>query len=193
MVENRKHDTSVIQVKWNKPPPNFVKLNTYGSAINNPGRIGAGGILRDHKGELIYAYATPLGEGSNNQAEVQAAVLRITWCIQNGYNRVILETNSELLVGWLKHKLRPPWRMIQYITELQKLVQLLDQFQCNHVYREANFSADTLSKYSHEVVNTQQFYSYQQVPHATRGYVKLDKLEMTGFRRRKLKRIKQPP
>ncbi|KAG5605832.1 hypothetical protein H5410_027324 [Solanum commersonii] len=34
------------QVSWEKPPPNTLKINTDGSALNNPGKIG-GGELRE--------------------------------------------------------------------------------------------------------------------------------------------------
>lgn len=44
----------------------MVKLKTNGSDRENSESIGEGGILRDNKGELIYAFATPLGIGSNN-------------------------------------------------------------------------------------------------------------------------------
>ncbi|KAG5586741.1 hypothetical protein H5410_047175 [Solanum commersonii] len=56
LVENYQHDIKVTQVNWWKLPQSIVKLNTDGRALENPGRIGAGGILRDHKGKLIYAY-----------------------------------------------------------------------------------------------------------------------------------------
>lgn len=193
MVENCKHDLRVTQVNWFKPPPSIVKLNTDRSALDNPGKIGAGGIIRNHKGNLIYAFATPLGLGSNNQAEVQAAVFGIIWCIQHGYSRVMLEVDSELLVKWLKQEINPPWNIKKYIIELIELVNLLEFFQCKHVYREANFPADTLSKYSHMIDSTHQFYNYQQLPHETKGYYKLDKLGMPCYRRKKLKRIKKPP
>ncbi|KAG5606154.1 hypothetical protein H5410_027646 [Solanum commersonii] len=41
------HDTKVILIKWIKPPDRWVKINTDGSALSNPSRIGVGGILRD--------------------------------------------------------------------------------------------------------------------------------------------------
>ncbi|XP_055803454.1 uncharacterized protein LOC129872506 [Solanum dulcamara] len=146
-IENCKHDIKVTQVKWLKPASNIVKLNTDGSAIGNPEKIGAGGIVRDHKGNLIYAFASPLGVGTNNQAEVQATSFGINWCLQHGYNRVILEVDYELVIKWLNLDIKPPWSIQNYVKELQQLVQMLEFFQCKHVFREANFPADTLSKY----------------------------------------------
>lgn len=60
-------------------------------------------------GSLIYAFAAPLGIGKTKQAELQAAIIGIIWCTQHGYNRVILEVDSELLVKWLKAAIHPLW------------------------------------------------------------------------------------
>lgn len=38
----------------NKPLPPIIKVNTHGSTLENPGKIGACDILRDHKCDLIY-------------------------------------------------------------------------------------------------------------------------------------------
>lgn len=46
----------------------MVKLNSDGSAITNPRKIGGGEVIRDHKGDIIYTYAAALGQGTNNQA-----------------------------------------------------------------------------------------------------------------------------
>lgn len=73
-VKKYSQETKLTFLYWSKPPVKVVKLNSNGSAIKNTGKIGAGGIIRDHNGGLIYAYATPLGHGTNNQAEVKATI-----------------------------------------------------------------------------------------------------------------------
>lgn len=40
----------VVQIRWEKPQPGWIQLNTDGSALGNPGRAGGGGILRDDQG-----------------------------------------------------------------------------------------------------------------------------------------------
>ncbi|XP_015160629.1 uncharacterized protein [Solanum tuberosum] len=72
------HDTKVTTVVWIKPPDQWVKINSDGSALNNPGRLGAGGILRDQEVEMLLAFATPLGERTNNKAELEAAIFGMT-------------------------------------------------------------------------------------------------------------------
>ncbi|KAK6803162.1 hypothetical protein RDI58_000946 [Solanum bulbocastanum] len=85
-------------VSWHRPPEKWVKINTDGRTIGSLGRIGAGGIIRDHNGEMVLAYTTPLKEGNSNQAEVGAAIFGISWTLQMRLRRVILEVDSQPLV-----------------------------------------------------------------------------------------------
>ncbi|WMV50120.1 hypothetical protein MTR67_043505 [Solanum verrucosum] len=193
MVEKCRQETMVRIVKWEKPNQTLLRLNTDGSALSNPGKIGEGGILRDHLGRMIYAFAIPLGTGTNNQVELQAASHGIFWCIQHGYKKIHLEVDSELVIKWLSKQLMLPWNLHQYITELQLLVQQLEQFKCTHTYREANNMADHLSKFSHTLDIIHQFYIKEQLPTLSKGSFILEKLDMPTFRRKRLKRIKRPP
>ncbi|KAG5629701.1 hypothetical protein H5410_001418 [Solanum commersonii] len=51
VVESCKHDMRIIQVNWFKPLPSIVKLNTHGSALENPGKIGAGDSSEEEEEE----------------------------------------------------------------------------------------------------------------------------------------------
>ncbi|XP_019262748.1 PREDICTED: uncharacterized protein LOC109240551 [Nicotiana attenuata] len=59
---------------------NFARIvwNKYG------GQFGAGVIIRNHHGQFIHAMGIPLGEGTNNYAETEAARLGVQWCLANG-------------------------------------------------------------------------------------------------------------
>ncbi|KAH0645238.1 hypothetical protein KY284_033122 [Solanum tuberosum] len=140
-------DIRVTLVMWKTPPRTRYKLNTDGSALHNPGKIGGGGILRDYQGNIVYAFAVPFGEGTNNQAEVQAA----------------------------------------------SCYSPLEDIQCVHTYREANGTADLLAKHSHQQNIVQNYYTHHQLPLPVKGSYLLEKLGVQNFRRKKLKRIKQPP
>uniref|UniRef100_M1DJP7 RNase H family protein n=1 Tax=Solanum tuberosum TaxID=4113 RepID=M1DJP7_SOLTU len=149
--ENCIHDIKVTLVKWIKPPARWIKINTDGSALSNPGRIGAGGILRDQMEAMLLAFATPLGEGTNNQAEIGAAFFGMTWAIQLGYKNVVLEVDSQLLVDWIMQRAKPPWSISTQLQQLQELIRQTHNFRCKHTFREANFVADSLSKRSHKL------------------------------------------
>ena len=60
-------------IHWTRPPTPYIKLNTDGSAISNPGQAEAGGILQNHSGEWIFEFSLHLGLASNNMAELAAA------------------------------------------------------------------------------------------------------------------------
>lgn len=47
------HDIKVNMVTWTIPPKKWIKINIDGSALSNPSKIGAGGILRDQTGRLL--------------------------------------------------------------------------------------------------------------------------------------------
>ncbi|WMV46065.1 hypothetical protein MTR67_039450 [Solanum verrucosum] len=107
-VQQCSQEIGVRPVIWNKPPVNYCKLNTDGSALANPGSIGGGGILRDQAGNIIFAFTVPLGTGFNNQAEVQATVFGLNWCYQHGYRKIVLEVDSELITRWINFNIKPP-------------------------------------------------------------------------------------
>ncbi|KAH0655393.1 hypothetical protein KY285_030275 [Solanum tuberosum] len=136
-AEKCQQDIRITLIMWKTPPPSRYKLNMDGSALHNPGKIGGGGILRDDHGVIIFAFAIPLGEGTNNQAEV---------------------SNS-------------PWR----------------------IHRKANSTADLLAKHSHKHDIVQHYYIAQQLPQAVKGSYLLEKMGVQSVRRKKLKRLRQPP
>lgn len=61
MIERCRPEMKITPVTWIKPPTNIYKFNTDGSAIENLETVNGGGILRDHKGVMIYAFTVPLG------------------------------------------------------------------------------------------------------------------------------------
>ncbi|KAG5611017.1 hypothetical protein H5410_022298 [Solanum commersonii] len=46
LIEGCKHELRVWKVNWERPPPNTFQLNTNGSALSNPGKIGGGRYLK---------------------------------------------------------------------------------------------------------------------------------------------------
>ncbi|WMV13666.1 hypothetical protein MTR67_007051 [Solanum verrucosum] len=178
VIEKCSQDTKVTTVQWTKPPHRWVKLNTDGSALSNLGSIGAGGVVRNHLGEIILAFSAPLGTGTNNQEEVEAAIFGITWCIHMKYNKVILEVDSQLLVDWFKNNKSIPWNISSQMHQLHQLATQLDHFKCIHTFREANFVADVLSKHSHQIPTPQVYFNIQQLPKLAAAYFQQDLAEV---------------
>lgn len=130
MVENCSHETKFILVHQERVCNGIYKLNTDGSALNNSGKIGGGGILRDHQGKLVYAFVVPLDIGTNNQAETQQVIHGVNWCMQHRYMKIILEVDSKLFMKWITANSIPPWQLHNFIKKLQQITTSLEYFQC---------------------------------------------------------------
>ncbi|MCE3216804.1 hypothetical protein HAX54_008133, partial [Datura stramonium] len=63
---------SVKVVTWLKPNTNLFKLNGDDCSKGNTGRAEGGGILRDHKGDMIMAYIEFYAQNSSNYPEAEA-------------------------------------------------------------------------------------------------------------------------
>lgn len=94
-------------VTWIRPSDQWIKINIDGGAIRIPGNIRAGGILRDKYCKLLMAFTTPLGEGTNNKAEIEATNFGLTWAVKLGYKNILLELDSKLVVHWILQKAPP--------------------------------------------------------------------------------------
>ncbi|KAH0693693.1 hypothetical protein KY285_020790 [Solanum tuberosum] len=148
-----------------------VYFNTDESVLDNPGNIGAG--------------------GTNNQAEVEAAVFGLSWCVHLNYQKVVLEVDSQMLVDWLLKKSAPPWNISSQMQQLHTLTTHFSQFKCIHTLRDANFVADSLFKHSHQVTSPQLYFTSHQIPKEATTYLQQDKAGMSSFKRKKMKRIKK--
>ncbi|KAF3644302.1 hypothetical protein FXO38_20219 [Capsicum annuum] len=92
------------------------------------------GVIRDHNGDLIYAYATALGQGTNNQAGVEAAIWGLSWCLRNNIQQVILKVDSELLI-------RHVYREANFVADASsKVSHLFDQQQ--HYFHCCQFPSE---------------------------------------------------
>ena len=58
---NEQRRLAGIQVRWEKPPSNWFKLNTDRASCGNPGRAGGGGVIRDCASEWVRGFARSIG------------------------------------------------------------------------------------------------------------------------------------
>ncbi|KAF5473311.1 hypothetical protein F2P56_009932 [Juglans regia] len=70
----------ISPITWKPPKPGWVKLNVDGCSLGNPGPSGAGGIIRDDKGDLICRFAEVSGHNSNNYAELMGLLHGLREC-----------------------------------------------------------------------------------------------------------------
>uniref|UniRef100_M1DMT0 RNase H type-1 domain-containing protein n=1 Tax=Solanum tuberosum TaxID=4113 RepID=M1DMT0_SOLTU len=84
---------------------------------------------------------------TNNQAESQAALRGLHWCVQHGYKKEILEVDSELLTKWLNNNAKTPWKMQYTINERRNTARQLELFRYTQSYSNKNYYITTEDNY----------------------------------------------
>jgi ribonuclease HI len=123
-----------------------VIINTDGASRGNPGPAAIGVAIRDSRGRLLESISRRIGVTTNNQAEYRAIIAGLEKAIGLGARRVLLRSDSELLVKQLKgqYKIKNAALRLLY-QQVVKLAGPLGSFDIEYVPRERNAEADALA------------------------------------------------
>jgi ribonuclease HI len=122
-------------------------IYTDGAARGNPGRAGAGAVLRDaSSGEIVAEIARFLGIRTNNYAEWTAVELALAEALRLGARQVDLRMDSELVARQISGRYRVKHPDLKPIhARVMTMLARLDAYTVGHVPRELNKEADRLS------------------------------------------------
>ena len=116
-----------------------------GASRGNPGEAGAGALLKDDGGNVVWETATYLGKKTNNEAEYNAAILLLKAAKERGAARLEVFGDSKLVVSQLSKQ----WKInYPHLRELAKEAwAAADGMDVSYswVPREKNKRADELS------------------------------------------------
>jgi len=90
-----------IWVRWTVPEGGWYILNTDGAAKGNPGRDGAGGVLRGDRGEWILGFAENLGVCSSVKAEIRAILRGLKLAKAGLVPKLWIQADSNVVVRML--------------------------------------------------------------------------------------------
>jgi len=117
-----------------------------GAARGNPGPAGCGAVICDDKGAVVRELSRYLGHATNNVAEYEALVMGLEALIELKRNRIVVQSDSQLLVRQLNGEYRVKDEKLRLLY--QRATGLLRQFgsyRIVHVRRELNNAADRLA------------------------------------------------
>jgi len=122
-------------------------IYTDGAALGNPGPAGAGAIVVDPKGNIVYRISESLGIASNNEAEYYAIILALEKAANMDFQDIEIRSDSQLIVRQIngQYKVKSP----NLKPLFKKVLNLLSNFQRTkmiHISREFNKEADKLAK-----------------------------------------------
>ena len=104
------------------PPNPFIKINTDGSALGNPGVVEVGGILRNHLGQWISGFSLHMGLTTNNMAKLSAVRQGLTMAWTLGFKFIYLELDSKVVINWLTNSnMSFPTNMMPSIGDCRNL------------------------------------------------------------------------
>ncbi|KAF6174510.1 hypothetical protein GIB67_004704 [Kingdonia uniflora] len=127
---------------WELPRIGEIKINTDGAAKGNPGKGGIGCIYRDCNGNVLGTLTKGLGLVSNFIAECEAIIHGVEYAASFGWLIAWIESDSTTAVEAFKTN-NIPWTLVAAWENASRNMRNI-QFSAN--WREANFSADALSK-----------------------------------------------
>lgn len=73
-----------------------------GAVASAMGQAACGGVLRDHNGKLIFAYASHLGNCSVVAAELWDILKGVTFAWDRGFRRIFVDSDSLSAINLLK-------------------------------------------------------------------------------------------
>lgn len=86
-------------VKWDLPKEGSIKCNTDGACRGNPGIGTYGFCLRNKLGDLVYAESGNIEFTINVKAKMRAILKAIRYCVAKEIRRIIIESDSLLMVN----------------------------------------------------------------------------------------------
>ncbi|CAI0548092.1 unnamed protein product, partial [Linum tenue] len=132
-------------IHWQPPPPEWVCLNSDGSGFPSSGHAAAGGLIRDHLGRCLTAFAINLGTCSITQAELRGVVegLQVAW--DAGHRRVLVQLDFQCAVQLLQGETSDDHPYAACISRFRELCSRSWSVKVSHIYREGNVCADYLA------------------------------------------------
>lgn len=171
---------SIKRIKWEKPLPNWYRLNTDGSSLGNLGKAGGGGLIRDHTGTWVGGFASAIGSTPSIIAEHWTLRDGLTLCNQMQIQS-LAELDAYVIVNMLcEHN--SYWRTLSpLLDDYRNLLSRIPHHKIQHCFREVNRCADTLARMGAEM--DANFISFDVPPVCILDQIRLDSLDTLYCRR----------
>ena len=88
---------------WRPPEWPWLKVNTDGSFEGCTGRAGGGGVVRDHLGDIVEAFCTPVAASSGFEAELKSLLEGVKMAKRHSL-MLWLETDVEMVQSRLEKR-----------------------------------------------------------------------------------------
>ena len=137
----------LIKVSANIPPRDWMKLNKDGASQGNPGKAGGGGVIRDSTGKWVKGFSRSMGVTTSVIAEFWAIRDGLVLAKQLGIQNLEVELDAKIVADLLQaDSVTNRFSSSPLLNDCRLLLNSFHQIRMRHVFREANFCADSLAR-----------------------------------------------
>lgn len=161
-----------IPIRWLKPPMNWLKLNTDGVSLGNPGKAGGGGVIRDSASRWVKGFSRSIGLATSVMTECWTLRDGLHLASQLGIQNIVVELDAKTNVDILQSNQKTNNSFSPILIDCRLLLINFPQSRVRHVFREANFCADALARGG--VSQAEDFDVFDNPPSNVNSFVILD-------------------
>ena len=119
-----------------------------GASRSNPGDASIG-VSISLDGKEIHTISREIGIATNNEAEYQALIDGLNYCIENSINEVDVFLDSKLVIEQVKKNYKvKAHNLKEYNSQVENMIKEFKYIEFKHVYREDNKRADQLANFA---------------------------------------------
>jgi len=133
-------------MRWEIPRKGWMVLNTDGSAKGAVGPAGAGGAIRNDRGEWVMGYSEYLGHCSGLTAELKALLRGLRIAKQMSIKKLEIRVDSKRVVGLMTDQWNDQPNHHFLVQQCTQFLRDEDwEVTITHCFRETNQVADILA------------------------------------------------
>lgn len=108
----------------------------------------AAGVIRDSDGQWVGGFVHNIGHCTVPKAELWGILGGLSLAWDRGFRKVILESDSQLVVNMLSKPIATCHPLSSLVLQYNGFLRWNWSIQIHHVFREANFVADSLATFA---------------------------------------------
>nr|XP_007158841.1 hypothetical protein PHAVU_002G186500g [Phaseolus vulgaris]ESW30835.1 hypothetical protein PHAVU_002G186500g [Phaseolus vulgaris] len=165
---------------WTPPFEGFVKINCDGAFTMHGNKAGAGGVVRDWRGEFIFGFSSGLKNYSVLMAELEAIKIGIEIAISKGYKNLMVESDSKVAIDIITSLVvqQSNGDTSQSQNDMSSIIEIsktANKIHWNHVFREVNSAADGLAKHGLSLCPEEGVEVFEDPPYFIESHLYLDR------------------
>ncbi|MCH86415.1 putative non-LTR retroelement reverse transcriptase [Trifolium medium] len=169
-------DHAIMNIGWQPPSGNYVKLNTDGPSKENS-IAGCGGIIKGNQGEWLRGFAKGVGVCSAFVAELWGVHEGLLYAWRLGFTAVKLNIDSIAVVDAIKNGRKSSSIRNSLVKQIRRSLELDWDIKIVHAYRESNKCADALANIGCTL--DREIIHYDSCPNQIRNLVLDDEMGIT--------------